>query len=161
MIRPAATALAWLLATGVAPAHSAEPTRNYHAYVCAESDDVVELVRFGGGGLERLKSIPVGSFPAEIEGPHGINVSADGRHWFVSVSHGMPFGSIHKYETGTDEWVGDVVVGMFPATLSVSPSTGLLFVVNFDLYGEMKPSSISVVETDTNQWRPSGDRLMP
>ena len=147
MIRPAVAALA--LAVSVVPAHSAQPTRNYHAYVCAESDDVVELVRFGGHGLELVKSIPVGSFPAEIEGPHGVNVSPDGRHWFVSVSHGMPFGSIHKYETGTDEWVGDVVVGMFPATLSVSPSTGLLFVVNFDLYGEMKPSTISVVETDT------------
>ncbi len=149
MIRPVAVMLAGVLAAGATPGHAADPTRNYHAYVCAESDDVVELVRFGGDGLERVKSIPVGSFPAEIEGPHGINLSPDGRHWFVSVSHGMPFGSIHKFSTGTDEWVGDVMVGMFPATLSVSPSTGLLFVVNFDLYGEMKPSSISVVESDT------------
>ena len=61
----------------------------------------------------------------------------------------MPYRAIHKYETGTDEWVGDVTVGMFPATLAVSPSTGLVYVVNFNLHGDMEPSSISVVEAET------------
>ena len=128
---------------------ASKPTRNYYAYVAAESEDQVELIRFGPGGLEVAKSISVGSFPADIEGPHGISVSPDGKHWFVSIAHGMPYGSIHKYETGTDDWVGDVTVGMFPATLAVSPSTGLLYVVNFNLHGDMEPSSISVVEVET------------
>jgi len=147
----AAPALLALLATaapGVA-SDTAAPTRNYHAYVCAESDDVVQLVRFGPGGLELIKEIPVGVFPAEIEGPHGIGVSPDGRYWYVSISHGLPYGSIHKYATGSDDWQADVTVGMFPATLAVSPATGLLYAVNFDLYGDMAPSTISVVETET------------
>ncbi len=38
---------------------------------------------------------------------------------------------------------------MFPATLVVSPSTGLLYVVNFNLHGDIEPSSISVVEAET------------
>ena len=125
------------------------PPRSYYVYVCSESEDEVALVRYGPGGLEVVKTIGVGSFPAETEGPHGIGIDSDGRHWYVSLAHGFPFGSVHKYETGTDTWVGDVTLGMFPATLDVSATTGLLYVVNFDLHGPMEPSSISVVETDT------------
>lgn len=125
------------------------PSREYYAYVCAESEDEVSLVRFGPSGIEVTKTITVGSFPAETEGPHGIGISPGGQHWYVSISHGNPFGSIHKYETGTDEWLGDVRVGMFPATLDVAATTGLLFVVNSDFYGDHVPSTISVVETST------------
>ena len=133
-----------LLGTLDASAQS-ESGRSYYAYVCAESDDEVALVRFGPNGTEVLKRISVGSFPAENEGPHGINVSPDGRHWYVSLAHGMPFGSVHKYETGTDQWVADVTLGMFPATLDIAASTGLMYIVN--LHGPMEPSTVSVVET--------------
>ena len=125
------------------------PVRSYYVYVCAESDDQVALVRYGPSGIEVLKTIRVGSFPAENEGPHGINVDPNGQHWYVSIAHGFPFGSVHKYETGTDEWVGDATLEMFPATLDVSAATGLMYVVNFNLHGPMEPSTISVVETDT------------
>ena len=125
------------------------PQAIHYVYVCAESEDEVAIVRFGPDGLELVKTIPVGSFPAETEGPHGITVDPDGRHWYVSIAHGLPFGSVHKYETETDRWVGDVTLGMFPATLDVSAATGLLYAVNFDLHGPMEPSTVSVVETDT------------
>lgn len=125
------------------------PERNYFVYVCAESEDTVHKLRFGPSGFDEVKSISVGAFPAETEGPHGINVSPDGKHWFLSIAHGMPFGTINKYDTDSDEWLADVTVGMFPATMSISPATGLLYVVNFDLHGDMKPSSISIVETST------------
>ncbi len=145
------------------------PTRNYHVYVCAESDDTVSLVRFGPNGLEEVKRIPVGSFPADIEGPHDINVAPDGRHWYVAISHGQPFGTIHKYTTGADEWVGDVRVGMFPGTLDISAATGLLYAVNSDFFGDHVPSTISVVETSTmteveqigTGTMPHGARLSP
>ena len=146
--------LAVLLCLVLGPARQASaapdpPTRSYYAYVCSESEDEVALVRYGPRGLEVVKTVVVGSFPAETEGPHGIGLDPDGRHWYVSLAHGFPFGSVHKYETTTDAWVGDVTLGMFPATLDVSATTGLLYVVNFDLHGPMEPSSISVVETDT------------
>ena len=110
---------------------------------------------------------PWGSFPAEVEGPHGVSVDPDGRHWYVSIAHGFPYGAVHKYETTTDAWVGDVGLGLFPATLDVSPSTGLLFAVNFNLHGPLEPSSISVVEVETmtevaridTGIRPHGGRL--
>jgi len=137
------------LAGGTNARAADRPQRNYFVYVCAESDDTVHKLRYGPSGFAEVKSISVGAFPAETEGPHGINISPDGRYWFLSIAHGMPFGSIHKFDTANDEWLGDVTVGLFPATLSISPSTGLLFAVNFDLHGDMKPSSISVVETST------------
>ena len=125
------------------------PVRSYYVYVCAESDDQVALVRYGPKGVEVLKTIPVGNFPAETEGPHGINVDPDGQYWYVSIAHGFPFGSVHKYKTGTDEWVGHAMLDMFPATLDISAATGLMYIVNFNLHGPMIPSTISVVETNT------------
>ena len=137
--------LAFTALSGVVNAQG--PTNNYWVYVASESEDKVSLIRFGPGGLEVEKTIGVGIWPTEIEGPHGIRVSPDGRYWYMSLAHGNPFGAIYKYRTGTDELVESVEVGMFPATLDIARSTGLLYVVNFDLHGEMKPSTISVVET--------------
>ncbi len=121
--------------------------RNYFAYVAAESDDTVDLVRFGPDGGELLRRIPVGILPNEIEGPHGVRVSPDGRHWYVSIAHGMPYGTVHKYETGTDLEVADTTAGLFPATMDISPATGFLFVVNFNLHGDHVPSNVSVIDT--------------
>ncbi len=148
---------------------SSSPEKNYYVYACAESEDEVALVRFGPGGTQVVKTITVGSFPAEIEGPHGVNVSPDGRNWFVTLAHGFPYGSVHKYETGSDDWVADVTLGLFPATLDISASTGLMYVVNFNLHGKMEPSSVSVVETSTmievarysSGVMPHGSRLSP
>ena len=161
--------LAWVLVVLVSPALAAPdpPSRSYYVYVCAESEDEVAVVRYGPDGLEVVKTITVGSFPAETEGPHGIGVDPDGRHWYVSIAHGFPFGSVHKYETETDEWVGDATLGMYPATLTVSATTGLLYVVNFDLHGPLDPGTVSIVETETmtevarveSGVRPHGARL--
>ena len=121
--------------------------KSYWAYVAAESDDTVDLVRFGPDGGELAKRIPVGILPNEIEGPHGVRVSPDGRFWYVSIAHGMPYGTIHKYETGSDIEIGDAMAGLFPATMDVSPATGFLFVVNFNLHGDHVPSNVSVIDT--------------
>jgi DNA-binding beta-propeller fold protein YncE len=135
------------LAVAAIPVSAQGPTKTYWVYVASESEDEVAVVRFGPGGTTVEKTIPVGIWPTEVEGPHGVRVSPDGNYWYMSLAHGNPYGSIYKYRTGTDELVGTVEVGMFPATLDVAGSTGLLYVVNFDLHGEMKPSTISVVET--------------
>ena len=166
---PAAAVSLALLAVPAASARAAPdpPGRSYYVYACAESEDEVAVVRYGPGGLEVVKTVRVGSYPAETEGPHGIAMDPDGRHWYVSIAHGLPFGSVHKYETGTDRWLGDATVGMYPATLDVAASTGLLYVANFDLHGRLEPGSISVVETGTmtevaripSGVRPHGGRL--
>ena len=134
------------LVAGVA-ASQTSAEQNYFVYIAAESDDTVDLVRFGPDGGELLRRIPVGILPNEIEGPHGVRVSPDGRHWYVSIAHGMPYGSVHKFETGSDLEVADTTAGLFPATMDISPATGFLFVVNFNLHGDHVPSNVSVIDT--------------
>ena len=123
--------------------------QNYYVYVTAESDDQVALVKFDGKKAETVKNIDVGVWPAEIEGPHGITVSPDGKHWYLSLAHGNPYGTLYKFETGSDEVVGTVELGLFPASMQISPVTGLLYCVNFNLHGDMVPSTVSVVDVET------------
>lgn len=125
--------------------------QDYYLYVAAESDDQVHLIHFDGDSQQGkiAETINVGTWPQENEGPHGLNISPDGEHWFVSIAHGMPYGSLWKYKTGTNEYVDEVELGLFPATMDISSSTGLLYVVNFNLHGDMEPSTVSVVEPET------------
>ena len=143
--------------------------QEYYIYVTAESEDEVSLVKFDGKKLEAVKTIQVGFKPAEIEGPHGITVAPDGKHWYLSMAHGNPFGYLYKFETGTDELVGQTNLGLFPASMQISPLTGLLYCVNFNLHGEMVPSSVSVVEPNSMREltkvevgvMPHGSRITP
>ena len=89
----------------------------------------------------------LGEMQVETEGPHGIRLSPDGRHWYVSIAHGLPYGSVFKYDTTDNISVNDVQVGLFPATMDISTTTGLMFVANFNLHGDMEPSTISVIDT--------------
>jgi len=131
-----------------AAAQRPAPSLDYWLYVAAESSDEVYKVRFDGEKAEVQKVIDVGVLPTEIEGPHGLTVSPDGKHWFLSMAHGQPFGVLYKYSTETDEVVAKTELGLFPATMQISKATGLLYCVNFDLHGDMQPSSVSIVDPD-------------
>ena len=69
-------------------------------------------------------------------------------YYYVSIAHGQPNGSVWKYSTKDDKLVSRVALGMFPATLDVSPDGDFVFVVNFNLHGDMVPSSVSVVTSE-------------
>ena len=143
--------------------------QNYYVYVAAESEDEVALIKFDGKKAETIKEIPVGVWPAENEGPHGITVAPDGKHWYLSLAHGNPFGTLYKFATGSDEVVGKTELGLFPASMQVSAATGLLYCVNFNLHGDMVPSTVSVVDVETmteleqitTGAMPHGSRLTP
>lgn len=134
--------------SGVSPAQAQGAEATYWVYVAAESADLVHLVRFGPGGAEVARTIPVGESPVETEGPHGLRLSPDGRYWYMTTGHGIPDGKLWKYATGADTLVADpILLGYFPATLDVTPDGLYAFVVNFNLHGEHVPSSVSVVYT--------------
>ncbi len=141
----------------------------YYAYVAAESEDEVALISFDGTHARVEKTIEVGSIPTEIEGPHGLTVSRDGRFWYLSLAHGQPYGRLIKYATRTDHVLAAVELGLFPATMQESHLTGLVYVANFDLHGDGGPGTISIVEPTrmieigrtTTGSMPHGSRLSP
>jgi len=114
----------------------------------SEGADKIALVRFGSGGARLEREIPTGDMPADIDGPHGIAISPDKQFYYVSLAHGRPFGSVWKYSTTDDRVVGRVRLGYFPATMDITADGSLLYVVNFNLHGDMVPSSVSVVATE-------------
>lgn len=124
--------------------------QTYHVYVTAESDDEVYQVAFNAGNHKGSVSdvISVGEYPTEIEGPHGINIGLDGEYWYLSVAHGNPYGWLYKFKTESNEFITRTELGMFPASMEISKATGLLYVVNFNLHGDMEPSTVSVVDPE-------------
>jgi DNA-binding beta-propeller fold protein YncE len=148
------------------PLESSAPERDYYAYVAAESQDRVDLVRFGPDGGALVDSIPVGRFPTEIDGPHGLAMGPNGDRWYVTLAHGNPFGIVVAYSSSDNRPTGNAELGLFPATIQVTPA-GLLFAVNFNLHGDPLPSSVSVVDIESMTEiarvptcaRPHGSRL--
>ena len=120
----------------------------YYVYVASEAADKISAVRFGPGGAAVDHELTTGIMPIDIDGPHGLAVSPDKKYYYVSIAHGQPFGSLWKYSAGDDKVLGRVTLGMFPATLHLSPDGDFAYVVNFNLHGDMITSSVSVVSTD-------------
>jgi DNA-binding beta-propeller fold protein YncE len=150
--RHAATAFLSLigLASGSASNHvfaQQPPDKDYLVYVLSESADKISLVRFGRNGAKVERSFDTGSMPTDIDGPHGIAISPDKRFYYISLANGRPFGSVWKYDAANDAVLGRVQLGFFPATMDLSKDGEVLYVVNFNLHGDMVPSSVSVVAT--------------
>ena len=127
-----------------APASALE----YRLYVTNESSDIVSRVVFDSATGARVeREIPIGIMPGDIDGPHGISVSPDGEHFYVTVAHGTPDGWVWKFQAGPDTPEGRITLGRFPASGGMTPDGRFLFVVNFNLHGDMVPSDLSVVFT--------------
>ena len=146
-----------------------KPGKEYLVYVLSEAADKIALVRFGPGGARIDHEIDTGDMPIDIDGPHGIAISPDRQFYYVSIAHGRPFGTVWKYSTKDDSVIGKATLGYFPATMDITPDGSFLFVVNFNLHGDMVPSSVSVVSTQTMTevariptcTMPHGSRLNP
>src|SRR5215213_299758 len=146
-----------------------KPDKDYLVYVLLEGADKIALIRFGPAGIKIDHQIDTGDMPIDIDGPHGIVLSPDRQFYYVTIAHGRPFGSVWKYSTKNNALIGKASLGLFPATLDVSPGGDFLFVVNFNLHGDMAPSSVSVVSTQTMTevariptcTMPHGSRLNP
>lgn len=124
------------------------PAADYWVYVGAESADRIHRIRFGPGGIEIERTTSIGIFPTVTEGPHGLVVSPDGTHLYMTTGHGSPDGMLWKFEVGPDTLVADPIpLGRFPATLDITPDGLYVFVVNFNLHGEHVPSTMSVAYT--------------
>jgi DNA-binding beta-propeller fold protein YncE len=109
---------------------------------------LLHIVEFGPEGTRVAKTFPVGVMAVETEGPHGLRLSPDGRHLYMTTGHGVPDGYLWKFATEGDTLVAPpILLGQFPATMDVTPDGLYLFAVNFNLHGEHVPSTVSVVFT--------------
>ncbi|TVP78005.1 MAG: YncE family protein [Gemmatimonadales bacterium] len=132
----------------VAAVTSTSPDTHYWMYVGSESADKLHRLRFGPDGFVEENAVVVGRLPTEVEGPHGVAVAPDGEHVFLTTGHGVPDGHFWKFAVGPDTVVGEPVpLGEFPATTDLTPDGMYGLVVNFNLYGDMVPSTMSIVYT--------------
>ena len=126
------------------------PDTEYRLYVANESSDIVSRVVFRpGSGASVEKEIPVGIMPADNDGAHGLTVAPGGDFWYLTIAHGTPYGYVWKFAAGPDTLVARAELGLFPATMGVTPNGQFLVVANFNLHGDMVPSDLSVVYTPT------------
>jgi len=131
-----------------APAPSAATP--YTLYVSSESGDIVTRIEVGPAGWRKVREVPVGVLPTDIDGPHNVAVSADGHFWYVSIAHGTPYGSVWKFSTDTDSLLGRVQVGAFPTTVGLSPDGGWAWVPNSDFHGDRGGvNTVSAIYTPT------------
>jgi DNA-binding beta-propeller fold protein YncE len=136
----------------VTTASAQKPERDYTVLVASEAVDLITRITFGPGAGPTLAKVEgtttVGINPVDPDGPHGIGLAPNAQQYYVSTAHGVPYGYLWKVDTKTGQVLGNVELGNFPATLQVSPDGGFIYVVNFNLHGEMVPSNVSVVSTD-------------
>lgn len=172
LLNPLASTLSAQTKASTTPAATApsKPTQDYWVYVGAESADRIYRVRFGAAGTVVEKTIEIGELASEMEGPHGLAISRDGKYLYMTTGHGTPDGKYWRYALGPDTLVGPgIFLGNFPASIDVTPDGLYTLSANFNLHGDMIPSTVSVVYTQNNTevarivtcTMPHGSRVSP
>jgi DNA-binding beta-propeller fold protein YncE len=135
------------VATRSADGQSAPPLdATYRVYVVAESEDLIHRLRVGPDGAAVEATTGIGELLLDIDGPHGIAVDARGSYLYVTTGHGIQDGKLWKLQAGPDTAIAEpLLLGKFPASLDVTPDGLFALVANFNLHGDMVPSSISAV----------------
>src|SRR5260370_35311639 len=111
------------------------PVSGYRILGASESGDIVSPLAGDGAALRTIKVVPVGIMPSDIDGPHNVTVSPDGRYWYVTIAHGTPFGPLWKMAVDGDTLVGRVPVRGCPPTRPLTPDGGLAFGPRAVLFG--------------------------
>ncbi len=86
----------------------------------------------------------------EVDEPHGVTISPDGRHWYVTVAHGNP--TLWKFELPDDRLVGRLSMGSKGAAkVGVTPDGRFAFVPDYDRAGTGAVSEVTVIRTEDLQ----------
>ena len=141
-------ALFGFVLTSAAQAQSGDA--GYRVGVVSESGDIVTWLKPNGTGLTVDRVVPVGIMPSDIDGPHNITGSPDGKSYYVTIAHGTPYGSLWKLNYVGDSLLGRAQVELFPTTITVTPDGQFAFVANSDFHGDHpRVNVVSVVHTPT------------
>jgi YVTN family beta-propeller protein len=132
------------------PALAQTDDLDYWVGVVSESGDVATWLKPVGSSLEVDRVVPVGIMPTDIDGPHNIAVSPDGKSYYITMAHGTPYGSLWKMDAVGDSLVGRTQVELFPTTIGLTPDGQFAFVANSDFHGDHpRINVVSVVHTPT------------
>lgn len=129
---------------------TADAQQKYQVGIVSESGDIVTWFRPDGPNLVVDRVVPVGIKPADIDGPHGIAMAPDMKSYFVTVAHGVPYGTLWQFDAATDQFMGKALAEHFPTTISVTPDGEFAFVANSDFHGDRpRVNVVSVVHVPT------------
>ena len=136
--------------------------------MAAESADRVYDLAFDGAALSVQRGSTSATRPPRSRAPTGSRCPPTGGTGSSPSPTAAP-GLLYKYDAETHELLGETELGLFPATMQISLDTGLLYCVNFDLHGDMTPSTVSIVDVDgmveieqvVTGSMPHGSRLSP
>src|SRR5262245_41200115 len=123
----------------------------YLVGVVSESGDIVTWLKpVPGGKLEVQRVVPVGIMPADIDGPHNITVAPDQKSYYITIAHGVPFGTLWRLDAATDTVIGRAQVELFPTTVTLSPDGEWAYVANSDFHGERpRVNPVSIIHAPT------------
>lgn len=140
-----------LLLAALARPVPAQSAPAYRVGVVSESGDMVTWLRPGGPGqlvLDRV--VRIDPRPPEIDGPHNIAAAPDDHSYYVTVSHGTPYGALWRLDATTDTVIGTAPLEMYPTTIGLTPDGDFAFVANSDFFGDRpKVNPVSIVHTPT------------
>ncbi|MDB4968335.1 MAG: hypothetical protein JWN44_4024 [Myxococcales bacterium] len=162
------------------PANSNWPAAEVPAYVhqarFAVTDNLSDTLSYVDPVAgTRLGDVPVGDVPVELEGPHHLAASPDGKFIYYNLSNYVPGtgsgphgshgtgnvpGSLVKLDAATQRTVGEVLVDRSPGDVILTRDGKYAFVTHYDLLRlqqqlimglpvETGYSAIAVVDTDT------------
>jgi DNA-binding beta-propeller fold protein YncE len=110
--------------------------------------DQLAYVTADGQMPQLLGEEPIGDIPVELEGPHHLASSPDGKYLYVNLSNYVPGtgsgphgshgtgsvpGSLLKIDARTSEKIGEVLVDRSPGDVILSKDGSLAFVTHYDL----------------------------
>ena len=125
-------------------------SQEHRVGVVSESGDIVTWLRPVAGGLVVDRVVPVGVRPADMDGPHNLAVAPDQRSYYITIAHGMPFGTLWRYDATNDTVMGRAQVELFPTTIALSPDGDWAFVANSDFHGERpRVNPVTIIYTPT------------
>lgn len=127
------------------------PEPRYLVGVVSEAGDIVSWLAPGPGGTLTLnRVVSVDPRPPEMDGPHNITVAPDQKSYYVTISHGTPYGSLWRLDARTDRVLGMAPLEAYPTTIGLTPDGDFAFVANSDFYGDRpRLNPVSIVHTPT------------
>ena len=112
-------------------------------YVSSGFTDEVHVLDARNGAT--IRTIGIDRRRGEVDEPHGLAVSPDGRHWYATLSHGNP--TLWKYETADDRLVGRLTLNTAGASrVGLTPDGTRAFIPDYWRGGLGQASRVAVID---------------